>query len=113
MIEMIVIDPLVFALAITAAVCWGAAQVLGKIAMREMSPLVFNTIRFTFMAALMGPIALLSGNMGGYSPVLVLIAVVSGGLGSFVGVHLFFSGVYAPEITPIPSRVIKIVLMGT
>lgn len=83
-------NPLALVLALTAAICWGAAQVLGKLALRDLSALAFNAIRFSFVTALIFPIALLSGVLEGHGAELILLSIGAGVLGWFIGAQLFY-----------------------
>ncbi len=97
-------DTLALTLVLMAAFCWGTAQVLGKLALRDLSPLVFNTIRFSFVAAVFAPIVVLTGNLESCRPELILLAIGMGALGTFIGVQFFYNGMkrsLAHRIIPI------------
>lgn len=83
-------NPLAFAFAITAALCWGTAQVLGKLALRDLSSLNFNAIRFSFVATVIVPIAILSDSLERCEIKLILLAIVVGVLSGFIATQLFF-----------------------
>lgn len=93
-----------FELALLTAFCWGAAAVLGKLALRDLSALNFNAIRFSLAAAVIVPITLLSGGLDGHELGLILLAVSTGVLGWFVGDQLFFHALkFSPAHRIIPA----------
>ena len=78
-----------FTLGLAAAFFWGIAQVLGKLAVRDLNSTSFNTIRFSSVALVLTPPVLIGGlrSQGGEATVL---AFLSGVLGLFIGTQLFF-----------------------
>lgn len=71
--------------------CWALAQVIGKIALREIDSLSFNTIRFSAGTVVIGMVLYASGLVGPISLDLpFLAAVLSGFLGWFVATIIYF-----------------------
>jgi drug/metabolite transporter (DMT)-like permease len=56
-------NPLAFLLVLAAALCWGADQTIGKLALRRLDVSVFNAIRPTFAAPLIILYALLTDSL--------------------------------------------------
>jgi DME family drug/metabolite transporter len=84
-------DPRALVLTLGATLCWGSAQVIGKLVLRNISTLLFNGIRFSVAAlVVVSGIALTGGfgNLGGNWP--VAIAFLSGVVGWFIAAQLFF-----------------------
>ncbi len=74
-----------------ATFCWGLAQVIGKIALRDVSSLTFNTIRFLASTSglFVGLKSFGSIEILAFEPPF-LAAVLSGILDWFVATLLFF-----------------------
>lgn len=84
-------EPWALVLTLGATLCWGSAQVIGKLVLRNMSALLFNGIRFSVAAlVVVSGIALTGGfgNLGGNWP--IAIAFFSGVVGWFLATQLFF-----------------------
>lgn len=82
---------LALTLVLGATLCWGAAQVLGKIALRKIDSLLFNWIRFTIaiLPIILG--ATIVGELGGIGlNSATLVAIASGVFGWFLATYLFF-----------------------
>lgn len=78
-------------LVIGATFCWGSAQVIGKLALRNISALVFNTVRFSVAATIITLGAIFFGSGGSIEFGLPLFsAIASGVLAWFVATFLFF-----------------------
>lgn len=73
-----------------ATVCWASAFILGKVVLREMTPLVLGTWRYVVATVLLLPFALRSGAGGAASFAAARGAVVP------LGVMVFFGGVLYP-----------------
>lgn len=78
-------------LTIGATFSWASAQIIGKIVLRDIQSLVFNTIRFTTATV---PIALAVLLFGSFANIKFglpfLSAVASGALGWFVATSIYF-----------------------
>lgn len=81
---------LAIALALGAAFCWGMDQVLGKIALRDLDVPTFNAIRPLSALIFIVPYALLSGGLSFHRIDLILVAALSGIVGLFIGVEIYF-----------------------
>jgi len=90
----ICMNPMALVLALGASLCWGSAQVVGKLALRETGVVFFNALRFCVATTIVGVGILLSGGMGplGNGQVLA-VAVLSGVLGWFLSSILFFRAI--------------------
>lgn len=79
------------ALTIGATFCWGSAQVIGKVALRELNTLVFNNIRFSVAIV---PILLATVFFGSVREIEfglpALSAAASGVLGWFIASSVYF-----------------------
>lgn len=82
---------LAIVLTLGATFCWAFAQVIGKIALRDMSSLTFNTIRFSFVAVILfvGLSSFSSIEIMAFEPPFYA-AVLSGLFGWFVATLLYF-----------------------
>ena len=81
---------LAWALALVATFCWAAAQVIGKMVLKEVGVVLFNSIRFCVVAPPLLIGALLTGGWGIVGLGELLAAVLSGALGLVCGGLLFF-----------------------
>lgn len=82
----------VLAFALGATVCWGLSQVIGKIALRNIDTLPFNTVRFSVATLIVVMPLLFLGLIEGIEINLAFIsAVMSGFFGWFVATTLFFN----------------------
>lgn len=82
---------LVLILVLLATACWGLAQVIGKLALKNIGALLFNAIRLTFAGIVVIFALLLAGELGDFwSNWPVMVAVVSTVLGQFIATHMFF-----------------------
>ncbi len=81
---------LAVALALGATMCWGMDQVLGKIALKSMDVLTFNSFRPAVALLFIIPYTLLIGgaSYGGLS--LIALAASAGLIADFVGVEIYF-----------------------
>lgn len=84
-------EPWALVLTLGATLCWGSAQVIGKLALRNISALLFNGIRFSVAALVVVSGIVLTGgfgDLGGNWP--IAIAFLSGVVGWFFATHLFY-----------------------
>ncbi|MFH1821120.1 MAG: DMT family transporter [Methanobacteriota archaeon] len=78
-----------FTLAIGASFFWALAQLIGKMAMRELNSTLLNTIRISFIAAALTPVVMITGlEFGGDFP--IILALVSGVFGIYASSQVFF-----------------------
>ncbi|RLG57827.1 MAG: hypothetical protein DRN83_00840 [Hadesarchaea archaeon] len=83
-------DPFALMLVLSATMCWGLAQVIGKLALKNMSTILFNAVRLSITVPIVLFPVLLSGGLGCLDGLVVGIATVSALLGLFFAAHLFF-----------------------
>ncbi len=83
-------NSLAFALALVAALCWGADQTTGKLALRKLDVSVFNAIRPTFVAPLIVLFALSTDSLSYPGLFLTVIASIVGVVSWFVACELYF-----------------------
>lgn len=97
-------DLTAFSLALLAALCWAASQVLGKLAMEHLTPLTFNTLRYAFALLLSLPILYLTVGIGTYPLSLLLLAFLTAAIGWYVGTQLYFTAMkMSPAHLVIPA----------
>jgi drug/metabolite transporter (DMT)-like permease len=91
-------------LALLTAFFWAASQVIGKLAMKYMTPLTFNTLRFAFaLFAALPPVLMMFG-IRPYSPWLLFLAFLTAALGWFLGNQLYYAAMkIAPAHLVIPA----------
>ncbi|MBC7218761.1 MAG: DMT family transporter [Hadesarchaea archaeon] len=78
-----------FSLALGAAFFWALGQVLGKLVMKELDPITFNTIRFSSVAVALLPLFLiLRPKTAGAWP--IIIAITAGVFGLAVALLILF-----------------------
>ncbi|MEW6222673.1 MAG: DMT family transporter [Candidatus Hadarchaeota archaeon] len=77
------------ALALGAAFLWGSAQVIGKIALRDLNATAFNAIRFSAVTIALAPFAFAAG-LGTLGTEIAILAVLSGILGFFIANQVYF-----------------------
>lgn len=78
-------------LVMLATMCWGSAQVIGKLALKNIGAILFNSIRFSVTAPMVVFVVFLTGGLGdigGSWPVTA--AVLSAIIGQFLATHMFF-----------------------
>lgn len=82
---------LALALTLGATFCWGSAQIIGKLALRKITTLFFNTVRFSVATAAIVLGGVLFGSVGSveFGPPF-LAAVASGVFGWFIATTVFF-----------------------
>lgn len=74
-----------------ATVCWGLAQVIGKLALKNIDALLFNAIRFTLSGTIVIFACLLTGQLGNFwSNWPVMVAILATVVGQFLATHMFF-----------------------
>lgn len=84
-------DLLVLTLVLLSTMCWGLAQVIGKLALKNIGALLFNAVRFSFASTIVIFGILLIGGAGDFgSNWPVMVAILSTVLGQFFATHLFF-----------------------
>jgi len=81
---------LALALALAAALCWGADQTIGKLALRRLDVSVFNAIRPTFIAPLIILFALSTNSLSYPGPFLTVIAILIGVISWFAACEVYF-----------------------
>ncbi len=82
----------VLAFTVGATLCWGLSQVIGKIALRDIDTLPFNTVRFSVTTLMVVLPLLLLGLIEGIEINLAFVsAVMSGFFGWFVATTLYFN----------------------
>jgi len=82
---------LAYVFAIVTAFFWAISQVIGKMALRYLSPLTFNTIRFAFAFVFTCLLLFLAFGIRTYQVYLLFIAFVTAALGWVVGNQLYYS----------------------
>ena len=87
---MISLEPSSLILVLSATMCWGLAQVIGKLALKNMSTILFNAIRLSVTVPLVIFPAVLGGGLGNPSIWVMEVAALSALLGLFFAAHLFF-----------------------
>jgi uncharacterized membrane protein len=79
----------VITLALGAAFFWASAQVIGKIALRDLNATTFNAIRFSTVALVLTPLMFVGG-LGPIGMETAVLAILSGVLGFLVGNQVYF-----------------------
>lgn len=82
--------PLAFALAFGATICWGLAQIIGKIASRSVEVPVLNAVRTSFASALLLAYLLSTEGLNYFGAELTLLAAFTGVIAWFAAAMLFF-----------------------
>ncbi len=82
--------PLAFALAFGATICWGLAQIVGKLASRSVEVPVLNAVRTSFASALVVLYLLSTEGLNYFGAELTLLAALTGVIAWFAAAMLFF-----------------------
>ena len=77
-------------LALGATLCWGMDQVLGKLSLRDMDVLAFNSLRPAFAMLFVIPYALFVERLSYGSLELIALAALAGLAAEFIGAELYF-----------------------
>lgn len=77
-------------LTLGATFCWASGQVLGKVAVRDIGSMVFNTVRFSSAAIVIGVAMILFEPLNFELGLPFLVAITSGIFGWFVATYIYF-----------------------
>lgn len=85
------LDLSALSLVIFATFCWSLAQITGKVALRNMGALLFNSIRFSVVAPIIILGIFATGGLGSLgNSWAVTVALISAFFGFFLHTYLFF-----------------------
>lgn len=84
-------ETLTLVLMLVATFCWATAQIIGKVALRNTTAMLFNAVRFSSVAIVVVLITFLTGSLSDLGPSAPLaVAVLSGVLGWFCACQLYY-----------------------